>query len=92
MQEEIMNIRKIILTALASVVEEHSPLPFPDPVPDDMLIGDFWLDSIAFTSLLTSIEEGVGFIPVEILKGTTFPETIGEMVEMYEREASQEVS
>ncbi|MEM7534633.1 MAG: hypothetical protein AAF639_20810 [Chloroflexota bacterium] len=87
-----MNIREIVLTQLASIVEESSPLPFPDPVPDDTLIGDFWLDSIAFTNLLAKIEEIVGFIPIEILKGATFPETIGELVEMYESEALERAS
>lgn len=86
-----MNIRETVLIQLAAVVEEHSPLPFPDVVPDNTLIGDFWLDSIAFTKLLTNIEESIGFIPIDILKGSTFPETIGELVEMCELEANEKV-
>ena len=83
-----MNLREIILTQLAVVVEEHSSLPFPDLISDDIRLEDFWLDSIAYTSLLTAIEHEVGFIPTKILKGVAFPETIGELVEMYESQAS----
>lgn len=79
-----MNIREIVLGHLATVVTERSPLPFPTEVDDEMLLDDFWLDSIAFTGLVTSIEADVGFIPTEILRGVSFPETIGDLVEVYE--------
>ena len=84
-----MNLREIVLSRLAAVVQEHSPLPFPDPAPDEMLLEYFWLDSIAFTSLLTTLEAEVGFIPSEVLKGLAFPETIGELIKMYEEEVDE---
>ncbi len=86
-----MDIRQIIITHLAAIVEENSPLPFPNPVPDDTRLEDFWLDSIAFTSLFVAIEEEVDFIPADILKGVAFPQTIGELVEMYETELRERV-
>ena len=83
-----MNIREMVLTHLAAVVTERSPLPFPVEVDDEMLLDDFWLDSIAFTALVTGIEGEVGFIPREILKGVSFPETIADLIEAYEFEAA----
>ncbi len=83
-----MNIREMVLRHLAAVVTERSPLPFPAEVDDEMLLDDFWLDSIAFTALVTGIEAEVGFIPTEILKGVSFPETIGDLIEAYEFEAA----
>lgn len=85
-----MNIRETVLKHLAAVVAERSPLPFPAEVSDDMLLDDFWLDSIAFTTLVTGLETELGFIPEEILSGVTFPETIGELVAAYEEEMVQQ--
>lgn len=82
-----MRIREIVLKHLAAVVQTNSPLPFPEEVSDEMFLNDFWLDSIAFTSLVTLIEVELGFIPLPILKGTAFPRTIGELVQAYEDEA-----
>lgn len=81
-----MDIRTTILNQLARVVTESSPLPFPQAVCDSMMLNDFYLDSVAFTSLLTGIEGEVGFIPSGILEGTAFPRTIGELIKAYEDE------
>ena len=82
-----MQIRAVVLKHLAAVVEANSPLPFPEVVNDEMFLDEFWLDSVAFTSLVTGIEAELGFIPFAILKGTAFPRTIGELVQAYEDEA-----
>ena len=85
--DAVKDIREIVLTHLAAVVDEHSPLPFPDPVREELLMEDFWLDSLAYTSLFTTIEAEIGFIPAAILSGVALPETIGELIEMVEAEA-----
>lgn len=81
-----MDIRTIILKHLTTVVENFSPIAFPEHVADNMLLDEFWLDSVAFTSLLTGIEAEVGFIPKDILTGTYFPDTIGEFIALYQKE------
>jgi acyl carrier protein len=86
-----MNIREIILTQLAAIVREQTPIPFPDDVSDDTLLADFWLDSVAFVTLLVRIEEKVGFVPTVILEGVSNPETIGDFVALYE-EAAREMA
>lgn len=78
-----MNIREIVYTNFAAVVTESSPVPFPDEISDDTLLEDFWLDSVAFTSLLARLEKEVGYIPTNILEGTFFPETFGDLVSAY---------
>lgn len=82
-------MRNVILKHLAATVAEHSPLPFPDKIDEAMPLKDFWLDSVAFASMLTAIEGEVGFIPMQILRGKAFPETIGELIAAYERESNQ---
>lgn len=86
-----MHIREVVLHHLAEVVTANSPLPFPEDVSDEMFLDDFWLDSIAFTSLVTGIEADLGFIPLAILEGSTFPRTIGELVQVYTDEALEKV-
>lgn len=86
-----MQIREIVLKHLAVVVAENSPLPFPDEVSDDMFIDDFWLDSIAFMSLITNIETELGFMPLAILEGVAFPRTIGELIQAYTDEIQEKI-
>ena len=80
-----MTIREIVRNKLALVVDEHSPVPFPETISDDDLLGDFGLDSVAFTSLLAQLEEELGHIPTSILEGEAYPETFGELVAAYQR-------
>ena len=79
-----LSTREIVETRLAAVVAEHSPMPFPDAIDDDDELDVFGLDSLAFMSLLTSIETEVGYIPKAILEGDLYPETFGELVSAYD--------
>ena len=79
-----MNIREIVLKHLANIVTEHSPVPFPDDVTDDTMLDEFWLDSVAFAALISALEGEVGFVPTDILEGAFYPESIGELVKLYE--------
>lgn len=79
-----MSIRDICKVKLAAVVAEHSPMPFPDAIDDDDELDVYGLDSVAFMSLLTAIEQDVGYIPKAILAGDLYPETFGELVSAYD--------
>ena len=78
-----MNIREIILQELATLVEEFSPLPFPDDVTDETRLDEFWLDSVAFVALLTNLEEKLGILPPAIAQGEVHPKTVGDFVSIY---------
>jgi hypothetical protein len=41
------------------------------------------LDSIAFTALMSQIEEQIGSLTPRETGGMTYPQTIGELVAMY---------
>lgn len=79
-----MSTRDIAEAKLAAVVAEHSPMPFPEAIDDDDELDVFGLDSLAFMSLLTAIEQEVGYIPKAILEGDLYPETFGELVSAYD--------
>ena len=83
-----MNIRNIVLTRLEQAVAEHSLMPFPEEMDDDVELDVFGLDSLAFMGLLTSIEKDVGYIPHAILEGDHYPETFGELVSAYDTDGS----
>ncbi|MDH3604246.1 MAG: hypothetical protein OEU26_31970 [Candidatus Tectomicrobia bacterium] len=82
-----MTTREIVLKHLAEVVTEYASFQFPDDVTDATKLGDFWLDSIVYTAFISRLEEEVGYIPSAILEGAFFPETIGDLVSMYEGSA-----
>ena len=83
-----MNIRNIVFARLEQAVAEHSPMPFPEEMDDDVELDMFGLDSLAFMGLLTGIEKDVGYIPRVILEGDLYPETFGELVSAYDTDGS----
>jgi acyl carrier protein len=82
-----MDVRTLVLQQLKTTIEMFTSFPFPDDVDDSFLLRDFMLDSVAFTSLLAGLEGQLGFIPMGILSGTAYPETIGELINAYTAEA-----
>ncbi len=78
-----INIREIVLAKLATIVEEHSELPFPINVTNTTKLNEFWLDSIAFAALMSELEMVIGYIPEDFFMRTSFPETVGDLVQMY---------
>ncbi|MEM7531676.1 MAG: hypothetical protein AAF639_05855 [Chloroflexota bacterium] len=82
-----MDIREIVKNELAAVVAEKSPVPFPDDIEDDALLDEFWLDSVVFTAMITSISQQVGYTPTDIVEGVFFPTTFGELVDVYQNNA-----
>lgn len=78
-----MNTRNIVLENLKKVVEANSPTPFPEVVQDDTQLEEFWLDSVAFVSLIAQVESELGFIPARLIEGAFYPETVGELVGLY---------
>lgn len=84
-----MNVRDHVLRHLADIVREHSPESLPESLTDEMGLDEFWLDSVAFVTLISRLERAVGYIPPPILEGTLYPNTVGELVAMYEDAARE---
>lgn len=80
-----MDVRAIVLKNLAVTVVESSPVPFPEDVTDEMMIDEFWLDSLAFANLMVRIEADLGCLPLTFFDGTDFPRTVGELVHSYQQ-------
>ena len=84
-----MTMREIVVKHVAEVVEAHSSIPLPDDMTDETRLADLWLDSVAYTDLISRLEEAVDYIPTVILEGAFYPETIGELVSIYESAAEK---
>lgn len=82
-----MQIRQIVLAQLAATVERSSPVPFPDDVTDATSLDEFWLDSVAFASMIGNLEKRLGYVPRVLLEAAYFPQTVGALVEIYEEAA-----
>lgn len=85
-----MTMREIVVKHVAEVVEMHSSVPFPDDVTDEIKLADLWLDSVAYTDLISRLEDAVGYIPPVILEGAFYPDTIGGLVSIYESAAEKQ--
>jgi hypothetical protein len=79
-----MDVRATVLKNLAVTVQESSPVPFPDEVTNEMMIDEFWLDSLAFANLLIRIETELGCAPLTFFDGGDFPRTVGDLISNYQ--------
>ena len=82
-------IREVVLRHLAATVERSSPVHFPNDLSDDARLDQFWIDSVAFASLIGSLGEELKFFPLTLLAGVYYPETFGGLVEIYEEAARE---
>lgn len=78
-----MNIRDVVVKHFAAIVAEHSPVPCPEHVTDDLLLEEFWLDSVALVAFIARLEQELGYVPPAVVEGAFYPETIGEFVALY---------
>ncbi len=86
-----MNTREIVLQHLAEVIDAYGSFPFPDDVTDETKLDVFWLGSVVYTAFISRLEEEVGYISAAILEGAAYPETIGDLVRLYENAAEGKV-
>lgn len=84
-----MTIRETVLHYLSEVVAEYASFQLPDDVTDATKLDAFWLDSIVYTAFISRMEDALGYIPSPILEGAVFPETIGDLVGLYEGAATE---
>lgn len=81
-----MDTRAVIIEQMAEIVEGFSSLPFPEDISDETTLATLWLDSMAFVDLIGTLEEILGYVPVAIIEGEFYPQTVGEFVALYTTE------
>jgi acyl carrier protein len=80
-----MNVRETVLRCLTETIEEQAQ-PAPDKViTDETELLNFMLDSLGFASLVTRLENSLGYDPFTSMEFPIYPRTFGELVALYER-------
>jgi acyl carrier protein len=79
----IQNLRETILTTLRQVAQEQE-VKLPNSLPDDLVLLQSGLDSIAYAILVVELEQRFGFDPFLESKVPVYPATLGEFITFYE--------
>lgn len=74
---------------LAELVRTEAELAGGQPgnIRRDTILAQTGLDSLGFTTLMVTVEKEFGLDPFGGLDEITYPETFGQLVDLYEREA-----
>jgi len=80
-----MDIRQTILSEMQNIATGHDRNLAP--LTDDLLLLDSGFDSLCFAILVARLEDELGIDPFSAAEEVTFPNTLGEMIELYVRAA-----
>jgi acyl carrier protein len=78
-----MSVNSRVVSVIRKTAEEQG-FQLPE-LHDDLLLHETGLDSLAFTVLLSNLEDDFGFDPFTLSDEMAFPSTIGEFVRAYDR-------
>lgn len=78
-----MSMRATVYSAMERIAaEQNKPLA---PLSDDLVLLESGLDSLCFAILVARLEAETGVDPFTASDELTFPVTVGDFVELYER-------
>ncbi|HLL32020.1 MAG TPA: acyl carrier protein [Allosphingosinicella sp.] len=77
---------------LAEIIRKEAELAGgrPGEITPDTILADTGLDSLGFATLMVTIEQEFGLDPFGGRDEISYPETFGELLRLYRREASSE--
>ncbi len=81
-----MNVREMVLSELRKIGEQQAAQLAP--LTDDLSLMDSGLDSLGFAILVTRLEDELGFDPFTMADEVTYPETLGDLISLYEKAAA----
>lgn len=76
-----MSVHARVVSVVRETAEEQG-FELPE-LRDDLPLHETGLDSLAFTVLLSKLEDAFGFDPFDLSRDMTFPTTFGELVGAY---------
>lgn len=78
-----MSVRSKIIASLEDLyIEDSLTVPI---FADDLVLLETDLDSLGFAVLVSRLEDELGFDPFSLMEEAVYPETLGHLVEIYER-------
>jgi acyl carrier protein len=84
MGKKHMNIRNIITTTIKDIMEQRGKAVLGDIV-DDAILLESGLDSLGYAIVVTILDEELGYDPFYEMKEPTYPTTLKEFVDIYEK-------
>lgn len=79
------SIRDCILQELESSIMHTRRSDTPLSINDNSVLLETGLDSLAFAVLVARLEKNLGYDPFTLDPNPTYPHTLGEFIEMYEK-------
>lgn len=80
-----MNVRETVLRCLTETIAEQAQSIPDNDITDETELLKFMLDSLGFASLVTRLENSLGYDPFTNMDFPVYPRTFGELVALYER-------
>jgi len=79
-----MLLREIIIQTIKNVAET-SDAQLINPLTDETVLLESGLDSMGFAILVAQLEEELDFDPFTMTDEPTYPRTLGEFIDFYEK-------
>ena len=82
-----MTLEAVIFEEIRNVADEVGT-PLRGEIMRETGVFDSGLDSLGFAILVAKLEERLGFDPFALMAEPFYPQTIGEFIEVYERQSA----
>jgi acyl carrier protein len=82
-----MNTKEIVFSEIRKIGKEQGVELAP--LTDDLKLIDSGLDSLGFAILVARLEDTLGFDPFTMADENSYPLTIGDLANLYEKEAAR---
>ncbi len=83
-EAETVSIKSTIFSQIETIAAEQNKRIAP--LSDELALADSGLDSLCFAILVARLEDELGFDPFTASEEIYFPTTLGEFVELYQRQ------
>ena len=84
-QVRVMSAKLTIIAEMRKVADEQARMLAP--LSDDLVLLDSGLDSLCFAVLVARLEDKLGRDPFSTAEDVTFPVTLGDFIEAYDKVA-----
>ena len=78
-----MSIMSDVVSEMQQIAEEHQKLLAP--LSESLSLFNTGLDSLCFAVLVARLDDRFGVDPFSVSEEVSFPQTLGEFVQMYEK-------
>lgn len=82
MNSNQITVTRIVTSTFKSTLHQRGH-DVPQTLPDDMILLESGLDSLAFAILIAELEDTLGYDPFTLQEEPFYPRTFGEFISLY---------